>query len=131
MTTVGDHSEPLLERWRNTEPVRLYLYGILVPGVAVLVGYGWLTTERAGLWLAVGAAVLLFTGAGTELARHTVDSPRTVETIVERVRADTAQRVTAAIEARVQDEPEPPTGELGAVDPPTRDMRAVRPPPGG
>lgn len=76
---MADHDETLLQRWQRGEPVRLYAYGLLVPTLALLVGYGWLTTEQAGLWLAVGAAALLFSGIGVELARRSVDSPATVQ----------------------------------------------------
>lgn len=52
------------------QPVRTYLYGVLVPGVAVAGGYGWVSDDKAALWLALGAAVLL--PFGVEAARAKV-----------------------------------------------------------
>lgn len=40
------------------EPVRVYLYGVLLAGLALLVGYGVLTGEQFALWAALGAALL-------------------------------------------------------------------------
>lgn len=40
------------------EPVRAYLYGALLAGLALLVGYGVLTGEQFALWAALGAALL-------------------------------------------------------------------------
>jgi len=67
----------MLYRLRMSEPVRLWLYSILGPGVALLVGYGILSADEAVLWLAVGAAVCGV--AGTETARASVYSPATVK----------------------------------------------------
>lgn len=79
MTTTSakhdDEDAGLLERWRVTEPVRLWLYGAAVPLLAVLVGYGVLSDHLAALWLAAVQAVLL--GAGTEAARQWAVAPRT------------------------------------------------------
>lgn len=76
---MGDHDAPenWLDRWRETEPLRLYLYGITIPVLGAAVAYGWITTEQHTAWLAVGSAILLATGAGGELARSRVDSPTT------------------------------------------------------
>lgn len=82
MTTgVGEHSAPsgVFERWNDTEPLRLYLYGITVPVLGVCVVYGWLSTEQLGAWLAVAGAVFLAAGLGGELARRQVTSPATLE----------------------------------------------------
>ena len=38
---------------------RQWLYGVLVAGGAVAVGYGLLTAEQAGLWLALAGAALI------------------------------------------------------------------------
>lgn len=70
-----DQNPGLLARWRQTEPVRLHLYGIAVPLVALLMGYGLLSGHMAGLWLAVIAATLL--GGGVEAARTWTVSPAT------------------------------------------------------
>ena len=52
------------------QPVRLYLYGALVPGEALAVAYGLVSEDRGALWLALGAAVLVV--PGVELARAKV-----------------------------------------------------------
>lgn len=59
------------------QPVRTYLYGVLVPGEALAVTYGLVTANQGALWLALGAAVLVVPAA--ELARSKVtpvDDPR-------------------------------------------------------
>lgn len=65
-----------LERLRETNPVRLALYPVAVAVVALLVWYGLVAEQAAPLWLALVAAAL--SAAGTEAARASVDSPRTV-----------------------------------------------------
>lgn len=72
---AADPASGLLDRWRQTEPLRLWLYGIAVPLLLALVGYGLLTDHYAALWLAVLQAALL--GGGTEAARQFVVSPAT------------------------------------------------------
>lgn len=52
------------------QPVRVYLYGVLVPGEALAVSYGLLTDNQGALWLALGAAVLVV--PGVEIARAKV-----------------------------------------------------------
>lgn len=52
-------------RWITSPGVRLWLYGVLVALAALGVGYGIVTIEQGGLWLALGAAVL---GVGNLLA---------------------------------------------------------------
>lgn len=42
--------------------VRQYLYGVLIPGLGVLMGYGIIDGNQAALWLSLGGAVL---GLGT------------------------------------------------------------------
>lgn len=79
--TDEDTRAGLLTRWRQTEPVRLWLYGIAVPLLALLVGYGFLTEHALALWLAVFQAALL--GAGTELARGFAVSPATARAAVQ------------------------------------------------
>jgi hypothetical protein len=69
----------VLERWHQTEPLRLYLYGITVPLLGVLLVYGWVTTEQLGAWLAVAAALFVGSSAAGELARRKVSSPDTVD----------------------------------------------------
>lgn len=52
------------------EPVRVWLYGLIAPIVAVLVAYGVVDDEAAPLWIALATAVL--TIAGAEAARAKV-----------------------------------------------------------
>lgn len=60
----------MIARWRAWEPVRLYLYSVLVPVVAVLVYLGLIDTQAGVLWLAVAAAALGV--PAVELARQAV-----------------------------------------------------------
>lgn len=53
--------------WKQTEPVRTYLYSLLAPGVALLVAYGVIAEANASLWTALATAVLGV--GGTEAAR--------------------------------------------------------------
>jgi len=60
----------------DTEPVRRALYPVIVPAVALLVGYGVLAERHGALWIALGVAIL---GPGaTEAARAVAWSPNTV-----------------------------------------------------
>jgi hypothetical protein len=43
----------------KTEPVRLYLYGLAAPVLALLVYFGLVSTDAVPLYLAVAGAVLL------------------------------------------------------------------------
>lgn len=52
------------------QPVRTYLYGVLVPGEALAVSYGLVSDNQGALWLALGAAALVVPAA--ELARAKV-----------------------------------------------------------
>ena len=52
-------------RWVPSPAVRLWLYGILTALAALGVGYGIVTAEQSGLWLALGSALL---GAGNLIA---------------------------------------------------------------
>ena len=56
-------------RWVPSPEVRLWMYGILVALAALLIGYGILTVEQGGLWLALFAAVL---GVGNLIAARNV-----------------------------------------------------------
>lgn len=44
--------------FNKTEPVRTYLYSLLVPVLAVLVYYGVVESAATAMWIAVGTAVL-------------------------------------------------------------------------
>lgn len=52
------------------QPVRAYLYGVLVPGEALAVSYGLVSDNQGALWLALGAAALVVPAA--EAARQRV-----------------------------------------------------------
>jgi len=58
------------KRWKDTEPVRLYLYTVLIAGIALLVSRGVVAADEALLWAALGAAVLGV--PAVELARSKV-----------------------------------------------------------
>ena len=79
-------------RWKLTEPVRLYLYGV---GSIVLVGLA-LAGVLTGEWLDYGLTalgVVLAVGTGTEAARASVYSPAG---LIRELRADAAHRQIAA-----------------------------------
>jgi hypothetical protein len=60
------------------QPVRAYLYGVLVPGEALAVAYGLVSDNRGALWLALGAAVLVVPAAEAARAKVTpMADPRT------------------------------------------------------
>ncbi len=56
-------------KWVPSPELRIWLYGVLVAGAALAIGYGLLTVEQGGLWLALGAAIL---GTGNLLAARNV-----------------------------------------------------------
>lgn len=56
--------------WKDTEPVRLYLYTVLIAGIGLLVSRGVVAADEALLWAALGAAVLGV--PAVELARSKV-----------------------------------------------------------
>jgi hypothetical protein len=56
--------------WSKFEPVRSYLYTLVVPVLAVLVYFGAVQNDAVQLWVSVAAAVLGLTG--TEIARARV-----------------------------------------------------------
>ena len=56
-------------RWVPSPEVRLWMYGILVALAALGVGYGLLTVEQSGLWLALASAIL---GIGNLIAARNV-----------------------------------------------------------
>lgn len=65
----------LIKNMKETEPVRLYLYSVLVPVLALLVMKGVIGGDEMATYLAVGAAVLGV--PAVEKARSKVDSPST------------------------------------------------------
>lgn len=56
-------------RWVPSPEVRQWMYGILVALAALGVGYGLITTEQSGLWLALASAIL---GVGNLIAARNV-----------------------------------------------------------
>jgi hypothetical protein len=64
----------LLRRLQESEPVRLYLYGVAAAVLAALVALGVVTGDQAALWGGVIAAVLAV--PVTEGVRSQVYSPR-------------------------------------------------------
>lgn len=60
------------------EPVRLYLYGVLVAGEALAAAYGVVSANLGALWLGLGAAILVVPAAEVARARVTpTEAPRT------------------------------------------------------
>lgn len=117
---MPEHAAPVswLEHWQQTEPLRLYLYGITVPLLAAAVTYGWLSTEQLGAWLAVAAALFLGSSLAGELARRQVTSPATLESDLEaQHRASYAHGVEDALHV-TPDVAAARTTELAAVRPP-------------
>lgn len=58
-------------------PVRLYLYGLLVPGFGVALAYGLTTADHAALWITLGGAVLVIGGGEVAQTKTTpVADPR-------------------------------------------------------
>jgi hypothetical protein len=91
---VGEHDAPmtLLQRWQETEPLRLYLYGITVPLLGVALVYGWVTTEQLGAWLAVAGALFIGSTVAGELARRHVNSPAVLERELDEQHRDSYSR---------------------------------------
>lgn len=78
----------MLENLKNSEPVRLYLYSLVGPVLAVLFAKGVVSGEDVVVYTALAGAVLAV--AGVEKARSVVDSP------------DTAQAKQEALEAEAE-----------------------------
>jgi hypothetical protein len=66
-----------LARLKLTEPVRLYMYTLLLVLSAGLQLAGWLSGDWPQ-YIAVNGAVVLAVGGGAEAARASVYSPRSV-----------------------------------------------------
>jgi hypothetical protein len=114
-----------LDRWRDTEPLRLYLYGITVPVLGVAVVYGWVTTEQLGAWLAVAAALFIGSSLAGELARRQVSSPATVHNWLNQAHRDSYSRGVHDAEDRAPDQPA--TEATPVQHPPTTALRAQSP----
>lgn len=65
-----------MTKLRNTEPVRLYLYPVVLALLGVLVHYKIVEPEAVPLWTVFAGAVLAV--GGVEKARSLVSSPATV-----------------------------------------------------
>jgi hypothetical protein len=66
----------ILERWKQTEPVRLYVYGLLAAVLLALVVVGWMTEDLSAALTGILAALLVGV-PGAEAARVSVISPAT------------------------------------------------------
>ena len=53
------------------EPVRLYLYGLIMPVSLLAVGYGWIADNMAPLWVGVATAALTVPAAEAARAKVT------------------------------------------------------------
>lgn len=116
---MGEHTTPWLDRWREQEPLRFYLWGV---SAAVLLG-----GVAVGLWsetwaLAVGgvAAAALMLG-GTALARRDVFTQNTVDRLLDSQHADSYQKGYAAALRTV----EQAAAQRPELEPATRDLRAL------
>lgn len=131
---MGEHDAPSswLERWREAEPVRLYLWGIASAVIAASLVAGWLTAELAVAITGVAAAVLMLP-AGV-LIRRQAYSPLTVERLLDEQHAlsyrqaeeDTlAETDQALTRARAEVRPHTaPARRLVAAE--TRELAAVQ-----
>lgn len=82
---VQVHGVGFLSRWLTSNPVRVWLYGVLLAALAILVGKGLLSQEDSYLYAAAGAAVL---GVPlTEAVRGSVYSPRGAAALLEQDRS--------------------------------------------
>lgn len=96
-----DETQPatgLVDRWRRTEPLRLHLYGVAIPLLLLLVGYGAMSDHHSALWLAVLQAALL--GGGVEAARTWTVSPATARLAVQEAAQSQAAVLGATSPAR-------------------------------
>lgn len=91
-----------LKHLQASEPVRLYLYGLMAPVLALLVAKGVISNSDVMLYTALGTVVLL--GPATELTRRAVVSPathnETVQAVAESV---TEQLLDSPIEFELED----------------------------
>jgi hypothetical protein len=71
----------LLTRWKLSEPVRLYLDGLVVVVVAAFVVAGWIT-QQWGAFAIAAAGVVLGLGGAAEAIRASVFAPTTVVGLV-------------------------------------------------
>ena len=92
------------------EPVRLYVYGVLVAVVALLVYRGVVSGAESLLWLALAQAVLVV--PATEAARGRVASPATQDQL-ERELVDVRADAAAARQVGGYPPPEPPSWYSG------------------
>lgn len=73
----------LIRKWKESEPIRLYVYGLVGPGIAIAIAYGVVSHERAAGLVALLTAVLV---PGVELARSKATSPATLKRLTVRHR---------------------------------------------
>jgi hypothetical protein len=127
-TDVGEHSAPepgLLERWKQTEPLRLYLYGVTVPLLGVALVYGWVNAEQLGAWLAVSGALFIGSSVAGELARRKV-TPVEGPVLGAWLEEQHRDSYTRGVEDALHVTPDA-TAELRQVTPETTELRQVRP----
>jgi hypothetical protein len=94
VASVGDHDAPesWLDRWRDREPIRLYLWSVASAVLAGCVVAGWLTRELA-LAIAGPVSAALMVG-GTAAARGQAYAPATVD----RLQAGWEQRTDSLLD---------------------------------
>lgn len=86
LPVVQVHGVGFLSRWLTSNPVRVWLYGVLLAGDAILVSKGLLTEADSYLWSALGASVLAV--PLTEAVRGSVYSPRGAAALATRAVAE-------------------------------------------
>jgi len=81
---VGDHEAPVswLQRWKDAEPVRLYLGTVAGAVIVLAVLAGWVTQQLAVGISGVVAAVLML-GVGWNPLRAAVYAPASVDTLLD------------------------------------------------
>lgn len=84
----------------KSEPVRVYVLGLLAPAIGVMVIFGWVDSNEAMLWIALGTALLGV--AGSQLARSAVIPVQKVQETGQIV-TDVSTQVRSAIETTVRD----------------------------
>lgn len=65
----------MLERWINNEPVRLYLWGLVAPVLALATTYGFVTGDQAVGFGALAAAALAIPAAAAVRSKTRPDNP--------------------------------------------------------
>jgi hypothetical protein len=122
---MGEHDAPVswLERWREQEPLRLYLWAVALSVVAGALVAGWMTQELAVAVTGMAAAVLMI--GGTAAARRDAYSPLTVPHLLRRQHAESYERGARAAMRYLEDyTAQLPEGAHPVDDLVTEEMRA-------